>query len=96
MNFHDKLRAIKQKIKAWNALVKNRNVSRMHEVCLRLMDIDGKIDIGTASEEEKIERLSLIKEQDDIQKLKEMDTAQKARVKWEIERDENSKNFMGF
>ncbi|GKD35783.1 hypothetical protein Tco_1251292 [Tanacetum coccineum] len=40
----------------------------------RLNAIDGKIDSGIALEEEKHDRLNLIKECDDIQKLKEMDT----------------------
>nr|GEU43068.1 transposase, MuDR, MULE transposase domain protein [Tanacetum cinerariifolium] len=57
--------------------------------------IDEKIDFGIASEEAKHDRLNLIKECDDIQKLEEMDTAQKARIKWDIEGDENSKFFHG-
>ncbi|GJT27403.1 putative reverse transcriptase domain-containing protein [Tanacetum coccineum] len=80
VTFHDKLKAIKQHIKAWNLLAKNREVSRMHKVNSMLTVIIGKIDSGVASEEEKVECLNLIKECDDIQNLVEMDTAQKARV----------------
>ncbi|GJU13228.1 RNA-directed DNA polymerase, eukaryota, reverse transcriptase zinc-binding domain protein [Tanacetum coccineum] len=93
MTFHDKLKAIKQKIKAWNLLAKTREVSRMHEVNSRLTVMDGKIDSGAASQEEKMERLNPIKECEDIQNLVEMDTAQKAKVKWDVEGDENSKFF---
>ncbi|GJY74646.1 hypothetical protein Tco_0479077 [Tanacetum coccineum] len=67
----------------------------MYEVNSRLTVIDGKIDSGVASEEEKVERLNLIKECDDIQKLVEMDTTKKARVKWDVEEDENSNFFHG-
>nr|GEY26715.1 RNA-directed DNA polymerase, eukaryota, reverse transcriptase zinc-binding domain protein [Tanacetum cinerariifolium] len=95
MSFHDKLKYIKQSIKAWNVLVKSKEVSRMHEVRSRLNVIDEKIDSGIALEEEKQDRLNLIKECDDIKKLEDMDTTQKARVTWDIEGDENSKFFHG-
>nr|GEX57195.1 RNA-directed DNA polymerase, eukaryota, reverse transcriptase zinc-binding domain protein [Tanacetum cinerariifolium] len=71
----------------------SQEVSRMHEVRSRLNVIDGKIDYGIASAEEKHERLNLIKEYDYIQEPEEMNTTPKARVKWDIERDENSKFF---
>nr|GEV33892.1 RNA-directed DNA polymerase, eukaryota, reverse transcriptase zinc-binding domain protein [Tanacetum cinerariifolium] len=55
--------------------------------------INRKIDFGVASEEEKVERLNLIKECDDIQNLVEMDTAKKESVKWDVKGDKNLKFF---
>nr|GEW78569.1 RNA-directed DNA polymerase, eukaryota, reverse transcriptase zinc-binding domain protein [Tanacetum cinerariifolium] len=46
-------------------------------------------------DEERHERMNLLKECDDLNKLEEMGTFQKARVKWDIEGDENSKIFHG-
>ncbi|GKC75968.1 hypothetical protein Tco_1126742 [Tanacetum coccineum] len=83
-------------VKAYSECSQAKEVSRMYEVRFRFNDIDEKIDSGIALKEEKQDRLSLIKECDDIQKLVEMDTAQKARVKWDIEGDENLKFFHGF
>ena len=39
--------------------------------------------------------MKLLKKQDDIQHLEDMDLMQKARVKWDVEGDENSKIFHG-
>nr|GEX35750.1 RNA-directed DNA polymerase, eukaryota, reverse transcriptase zinc-binding domain protein [Tanacetum cinerariifolium] len=71
LTFHEKLKFIKQKIKAWGHNVRRGDVSRYQEVKLRLIEIEEKID------------------------KREMDTFQKERVKWDVEGDENSKNFHG-
>ncbi|PWA82839.1 RNA-directed DNA polymerase, eukaryota, Reverse transcriptase zinc-binding domain protein [Artemisia annua] len=93
LTFHEKLKYIKQKIKAWIHNAKQGDVSRYQEVKLRLIEIEEKIDERVASDEERQERMNLLKECDDLNKLEQMDTFQKARVKWDVEGDENSKIF---
>nr|GEY88124.1 RNA-directed DNA polymerase, eukaryota [Tanacetum cinerariifolium] len=95
LTFHEKLKFIKQKIKAWSHNVKRGDASRYQEFKLRLIEIEEKIDKRVASDEERQEMMNLLKECDDLNKLQEMDTFQKARVKWDVEDDENSKFFHG-
>ncbi|GJT77710.1 putative RNA-directed DNA polymerase, eukaryota, reverse transcriptase zinc-binding domain protein [Tanacetum coccineum] len=50
---------------------------------------------GVATETEREDRVKLIQEVDDLDRSKSMDLAQKARVTWETEGDENTKVFHG-
>ncbi|GJX39372.1 putative RNA-directed DNA polymerase, eukaryota, reverse transcriptase zinc-binding domain protein [Tanacetum coccineum] len=95
IKFHEKLKVIKQKIKAWHNTVKYADISRKQEVMLRIIEIDKNIDKCIASDVEKQERLDLLKECNDLTNLEDMDMVQKARIKWDVKGDENSKNFHG-
>ncbi|GKC59183.1 RNA-directed DNA polymerase, eukaryota, reverse transcriptase zinc-binding domain protein [Tanacetum coccineum] len=50
------------------------------EVMLKLIEIEEKIDNCSTSDEEKLQRLNLLKESDDLTKLDDMDMVQKARI----------------
>ncbi|GJU02683.1 hypothetical protein Tco_1113021 [Tanacetum coccineum] len=93
MPFYEKIKFIKQNIKVWNHHVKSIEVSRKQEVLMRLIDIEEKIDSNIAPDGKKEEHVKLLKERDDIQQLEDMDLVQKARVKWDVEGDENTKIF---
>ncbi|GKD76212.1 hypothetical protein Tco_1334494, partial [Tanacetum coccineum] len=54
--------------------VKQGDVSRYHEVKLRLIEIEKKIEKCVDSDEERHEKMNLLKECDDLNKLEEMDT----------------------
>ncbi|GKD72978.1 RNA-directed DNA polymerase, eukaryota, reverse transcriptase zinc-binding domain protein, partial [Tanacetum coccineum] len=80
LTFHEKLKVIKKKFKAWNHMAKNNDFSCKQEVMLKLIEIEEKIDNCSASDEEKLQRLNLLKESDDLTKLDDMDMVQKARI----------------
>ncbi|GJR01641.1 RNA-directed DNA polymerase, eukaryota, reverse transcriptase zinc-binding domain protein [Tanacetum coccineum] len=92
---HDKVRILKSKIRQWNnnnkSLDRNRKIAAIEE----LSSIEKKIDAGLATHSDTENRLKLLHELEDIDKFASMDLIQKARVKWDIERDENSKFFHG-
>ncbi|GJS17264.1 putative RNA-directed DNA polymerase, eukaryota, reverse transcriptase zinc-binding domain protein [Tanacetum coccineum] len=56
-------------------------------------EIDLRIDRGEATEADKEEMIRLLQELNDIYHFEYMDLRQKARLKWDVEGDENSKFF---
>ena len=60
-----------------------------------LNDLDKIIDNGNAMEDTLKKRMELIKNIQELDKLDSMEAAQKAKIKWAIEGDENSKYYHG-
>ena len=60
-----------------------------------LGDVDVVIDQGNAYEDVMFKRSEIIKSIQELDKLQSMEVAQKAKVKWAIEGDENSKYYHG-
>nr|GEV28407.1 RNA-directed DNA polymerase, eukaryota, reverse transcriptase zinc-binding domain protein [Tanacetum cinerariifolium] len=58
-------------------------------------DSDVSKDKEETLDGDKEDRVKLLKERDDIQQLEDMDLIQKARVKWDVEENENTKFFYG-
>nr|GEX11475.1 RNA-directed DNA polymerase, eukaryota [Tanacetum cinerariifolium] len=69
--------------------------NRLDVVLEEITSIEKKIDEGSASPSDSENRLNLLHELKNIDKLASMDLIQKAQVKWDIEGDENSKFFYG-
>ncbi|GJS87764.1 RNA-directed DNA polymerase, eukaryota, reverse transcriptase zinc-binding domain protein [Tanacetum coccineum] len=91
--YHEKLKALKPKIKLWHSNTRSKEGSQKHEALNSLKILDDKIEAGSASNDDRDLRINLLQEVDKLDNLKAMDTIQKSRIKWDIEGDKNSKFF---
>nr|GEW26675.1 hypothetical protein [Tanacetum cinerariifolium] len=73
----------------------HKSTSKMNICNAALNDVDSRIDNGHATEEDVKKRAELISRMCDIDKLKSMKMAQKIKVKWAMDSDENSSFFHG-
>ena len=94
VNFIQKLKFTKQKIRLWNGM-RQSSKNKSHGLKKELLELDRTIDEGKATVEMVNKRIEICKSIQELDKLKIMEAAQKARIKWAIEGDENSKYFHG-
>nr|GEW34398.1 putative RNA-directed DNA polymerase, eukaryota, reverse transcriptase zinc-binding domain protein [Tanacetum cinerariifolium] len=95
IKFKLKLQQLKKAIRTWNQNRNKRINVEIIKVKTKLGEIDKILDHGHGSSEVLKCRLELMNDLDEKKKLENMDNAQKVKVKWSIERDENSKFFHG-
>nr|GEV39388.1 putative RNA-directed DNA polymerase, eukaryota, reverse transcriptase zinc-binding domain protein [Tanacetum cinerariifolium] len=95
VKFKLKLQQLKKVIRTWNQN-SNKGINvEITKLKTKLGEIDKLLDQGQGSSDVLKRRLELMKDLDEKKKLENLDNAQKAKVKWSIERDENSKFFHG-
>ncbi|GJR30147.1 RNA-directed DNA polymerase, eukaryota, reverse transcriptase zinc-binding domain protein [Tanacetum coccineum] len=78
---HENFRILKVKIRHWNNNNKTMDRNRKAVVLEEITSIEKKIDEGSASPSDSENRLNLLHELENIDKLASMDLIQKARVK---------------
>nr|GEV35264.1 RNA-directed DNA polymerase, eukaryota [Tanacetum cinerariifolium] len=93
--FHGKLKHLKNDIRVWNKTKGNSNRDAKAQLKLELEVVDLCIDNGNETVEVIKRRRELVNKLQDIDKLHALEMAQKAKVKWAVESDENSSFFHG-
>ncbi|GJW72067.1 putative RNA-directed DNA polymerase, eukaryota, reverse transcriptase zinc-binding domain protein [Tanacetum coccineum] len=94
VNLMQKLKFVKNKIRVWNRL-RQSDKNRKNILEQELGNLDSIIDKGNVTEDILSRRSEVCKSLKDVDKLISMEMAQKAKIKWAVEGDENSKYFHG-
>ncbi|GKB22655.1 RNA-directed DNA polymerase, eukaryota, partial [Tanacetum coccineum] len=87
------LKLLKVEIRKWTKDFKEKHEGQSRDLNLKLRDIDKTLDQGGVTDDLLLSRMELMKQIQDIHKSKHRDSMQKAKVRWAIEGDENSKYF---
>ncbi|GJY66487.1 RNA-directed DNA polymerase, eukaryota, reverse transcriptase zinc-binding domain protein [Tanacetum coccineum] len=91
-----KLQTLKYVIKDWVLQNKKIQNERKFKIKSKLSEVDKKLDRGEGDNEALNIRILLMKDLSDINSNEALDLAQKAKIRWSIEGDENSNIIMGF
>ncbi|GJS73994.1 RNA-directed DNA polymerase, eukaryota [Tanacetum coccineum] len=95
INLKKKLQALKIAIKQWTKYAKKSSYKAKIPIQSKLSDIDKILDQGGSNEEILFDRSFLLKELNDIDSIDSLEAAQKSKVRWAIEGDENTNFFHG-
>ncbi|GJV52789.1 RNA-directed DNA polymerase, eukaryota [Tanacetum coccineum] len=95
INLMKKLKFLKEKIRKWNVVYKESKNGGMRNLKADLHSLDAAMDKGESSEMVSNRRMEVIRLMQDMEKVDNLEVAQKAKVKWAIEGDENSKYYHG-
>ncbi|GJS68653.1 RNA-directed DNA polymerase, eukaryota, reverse transcriptase zinc-binding domain protein [Tanacetum coccineum] len=85
-----KLQNLKQVIRKWVALKKSDSFKMKKEYQQRLSSIDAKVDQGLATKDDILLRKDSLTLLGEIERMEAKDLAQKAKIKWALEGDENT------
>ncbi|GJV61243.1 RNA-directed DNA polymerase, eukaryota [Tanacetum coccineum] len=90
-----KLQLLKSAIKVWIKETKARSYEKKINILQNLSEADKSIDRGLGNEEIILKRTKLLKELQELNYLDASEISQKAKVRWSIEGEENTKYFHG-
>nr|GEZ16735.1 RNA-directed DNA polymerase, eukaryota [Tanacetum cinerariifolium] len=93
IRFKKKLQVLKVSIREWIKTHKKNQMERRNDISLKLRSIDQQLDQGVLSDDLLLSRMNLMKQIHDFKMADSYDALQKAKIKWAIEGDENSKFF---
>nr|GEY69866.1 RNA-directed DNA polymerase, eukaryota [Tanacetum cinerariifolium] len=91
----EKLQALKIDIKAWSKEANKRSNDTKINIQPNLSEVDTLIDQGNSNDKIFIKRITLLKDLQELNNRNAMEISQKAKIRWSIEGDENSKYFHG-
>ncbi|GJX05690.1 RNA-directed DNA polymerase, eukaryota [Tanacetum coccineum] len=94
INLMNKLKYLKKKIRVWNGM-RQCSKNRKNVLKQELTDLEMAIDKGDVSADFMYKRMEVVKSIQEMDKLNAMEATQKAKIKWAIEGDENSKYYHG-
>nr|GEU76966.1 RNA-directed DNA polymerase, eukaryota [Tanacetum cinerariifolium]GEV82070.1 RNA-directed DNA polymerase, eukaryota [Tanacetum cinerariifolium] len=87
------LQALKIAIKAWSKEANKRSNDRKINIQQNLSEVDKHIDQGKSNDAILIKRITFLNDLQDLNNRNAMEISQKAKIRWSIEGDENSKYF---
>ncbi|GKG35132.1 hypothetical protein Tco_0440286, partial [Tanacetum coccineum] len=90
-----KLKCLKQAIREWHKEKKKSTHTSRSSLKQDLADLDKVIDNREGNDQVINKRMNFIKKLQDLEKIHSMQAAQKAKIKWAIEGDENSNYYHG-
>ncbi|GJS09389.1 RNA-directed DNA polymerase, eukaryota, partial [Tanacetum coccineum] len=93
--FTRKLKFLKGKIREWNFSQRSADISLYHKLKLDLENLDEIIDRGEVNDTIISKRLDTLNSLNDLSNSRMMEVAQKTKIRWAIEGDENSNFFHG-
>ncbi|GJX58871.1 RNA-directed DNA polymerase, eukaryota [Tanacetum coccineum] len=90
-----KLKYLKEKIRVWNKKKKECPNNSKRNLKAELAELDSVIDKGEGDDDVVNKRTNVVRSLQELEKFQSLETAQKAKIKWAIEGDENSKYYHG-
>ncbi|GJT57077.1 RNA-directed DNA polymerase, eukaryota, reverse transcriptase zinc-binding domain protein [Tanacetum coccineum] len=93
--FMQKIKYLKEKIRTWHKLYKENSNNRKSVLKAELNDLDVVIDNGNGTTTDVNRRQEVVQLLQEVEKNIDMEMAQKVKIKWAIEGDENSKYYHG-
>ncbi|GJW13276.1 RNA-directed DNA polymerase, eukaryota [Tanacetum coccineum] len=90
-----KLQLLKNAIKVWIKEARGHSNEMKNNIHLNLSEVDKIIDQGLGNDEVIYKRTNLLKDLQELNSLDTSDISQKAKIRWTIKGDENTKYFHG-